>query len=670
MKTLPRPLPAVRASGNLPAPARWERWLPWLALLLLTLTGLLLRRYQLAGDGLWFDEADLVERARLPLADLLAAFGRPGENGPLYTLLLAAWLRVAGDGELAARLPSVLAGALAVPALALLGRALGGWRVGLLAAGLLAVSPYAVWYGQDAKMYALLTLLVPVSWWLLLLALRQNQRRWWLAYAVVTLASFGIHVSAVLVWASQIVVVLLHWRSLGPARRPWLVVTGLLLLPELLVGLWRARYLVSDDLLGSWQPSVGPSEMLLALGVRFSVNRADPTTETWGLWVFAGLAALGLVVWARGWAGRPGGPVATPLQPGLTLAAAAAVPLLLFCLITLRVPLFQDRYLIVVLPIYLLLVAGALAWLIRRPWPLGLLGLAAVLALNWVPLRDVVYSAETPREDWIGAYRYIDAHAREGDIVIVHPGYLRTTADYYARRFPDLARLPVVTLPSLRPDDVQERDLDAIVLERTWGKTRVWLVTSPDRLGTDDPRGLLRTWYQGNTLLFADRLFNGVQVETFSYNGPYKAGQWQPEIQFGADFGQGITLLGSTWDPPSGQPVRAGDWALLTLRWLPQQPIETSYVVRVRLHDASGREVSQHDIEPLDGHYPTERWRVGEQVWDYHDLFLQPTLPPGRYTVVVGLYPEGQPANPLRPDGQGAPGDPFGVVVGTLTVVP
>lgn len=672
MRSLPHAAQAARVRHAVRT-TRYAVLLPWLALAALTLLGLLLRRYRLGAYGLWFDEADLIARAHEPLAGLLAAFGRPGENGPLYTLLMAAWLRVAGEGELMVRLPSVVAGTLAIPALALLGRALGGWRVGLLAAGLLAISPYAVWYGQDAKMYALLTLLTPAGWWLLLAAVRRDRPAPWLAYGLLTIAGFLVHVSMVLVWLSQVAVTALHWRRLGPARRPWVITTLLLLLPELAVGLGQAGYLLGGDLLGSWQPSVGLGEMLGILAVKLAVNRADPATEWWGALLLAGLALAGLAVWARGGVGAPreAGAQADPppsLHPAVLLAGALLAPILLFYLITLRVPLFQDRYLIILLPPYLLAAAGAVAWLARRLPPVAPALLAALLLLAWIPLRDVVYAADSQKEDWVGAYRAIAPHVREGDVLLIHPGYLRPTADYYARRLPGLARLPIVTLPSLRTEAFDERELDAVLAGATWGKTRVWLVTSDERLRSDDERDLLRTWYHGNTTLFAARLFNGVRVETFSYNGPYKAGLWRPEIPLRVEFGGEILLLGATWEE-EGRRARAGDWALLTLRWRALRPPPASYVVRLRLRDAAGREVAAYDIKPLDGHWPTERWTTREQIWDYHDLFIQPDLPPGRYSVVAGLYPEGRPEAGLRPDTDAAPGDPLGVEVGPLTIV-
>src|SRR5438874_705566 len=61
-------------------------------LALLILAAFLLRRYHLGSESLWFDEADIVERARQPVSVLLQGFTQAGENGPLYTLLLHYWL--------------------------------------------------------------------------------------------------------------------------------------------------------------------------------------------------------------------------------------------------------------------------------------------------------------------------------------------------------------------------------------------------------------------------------------------------------------------------------------------------------------------------------------------------------------------------------------------------
>jgi len=90
----------------------------------------------------------------------------PGPYPPLYALLLGGWIRLLGDTEVVLRAFSVVAGLAAL---------LAGWRwahealgrwPGLLAMGLLAVSPLAVANARDARMYSLETAFATICWWL------------------------------------------------------------------------------------------------------------------------------------------------------------------------------------------------------------------------------------------------------------------------------------------------------------------------------------------------------------------------------------------------------------------------------------------------------------------------------------------------------------------------
>ena len=64
---------------------------------------------------------------------------------PLFSLLVHWWMQVPG-AEQAPRLFVALIGILGLPLMWLLGRELGGQKLGLLAAFLLAISPIHVWY--------------------------------------------------------------------------------------------------------------------------------------------------------------------------------------------------------------------------------------------------------------------------------------------------------------------------------------------------------------------------------------------------------------------------------------------------------------------------------------------------------------------------------------------
>ena len=127
---------------------------------------------------------DTLRFATRALPELAQNLIKPGENGPLYFAALRPWLMLAGPTEFALRFPSVLAGTLAVPAVYILAKRLAGARAALVAALLAATAPYLVWYGQEAKMYAALTLLIPLAlWWTTEAAQRGGLWRWAVLYA-------------------------------------------------------------------------------------------------------------------------------------------------------------------------------------------------------------------------------------------------------------------------------------------------------------------------------------------------------------------------------------------------------------------------------------------------------------------------------------------------------
>jgi uncharacterized membrane protein len=96
---------------------------------------------------------------------------------PLYYALAWAWTQLTGTGEFGLRSLSAVAGMATVPVAYLIGIELRGRRAGLMAAALVAVNPMLLWYSQEARAYALLTLLCAVSLLYCVRALRGGSRR-------------------------------------------------------------------------------------------------------------------------------------------------------------------------------------------------------------------------------------------------------------------------------------------------------------------------------------------------------------------------------------------------------------------------------------------------------------------------------------------------------------
>lgn len=143
-------------------------WRSLVLLTALTLLGLGLRLFRLDYVGYWHDEVISIFAARPPVWEIYRSITANDTHPPLYHILLHYWGRLFGYDLLAARLLSVTLSTLCIPAVWLLGRALADGRTGLLAAALMALSPFQVFHGQQARMYPLLTLvtlLTAVSVW-------------------------------------------------------------------------------------------------------------------------------------------------------------------------------------------------------------------------------------------------------------------------------------------------------------------------------------------------------------------------------------------------------------------------------------------------------------------------------------------------------------------------
>jgi hypothetical protein len=84
---------------------------------------------------------------------------------------------------------------------------------------------------------------------------------------------------------------------------------------------------------------------------------------------------------------------------------------------------------------------------------------------------------------------------------------------------------------------------------------------------------------------------------------------------------------------------------LVTLYWHAARTPEQHLAVYLRLRDAQGTTVWENAGRvPVDGLYPTNAWRPGEYISDFHVIPVAPHLAPGQYQLEAGLFPPFQPA--------------------------
>jgi mannosyltransferase len=125
----------------------------------LVILAAVLRFYRLGHQGFWFDEANTAQEVGFTPGQMLTLLKHYESTPPLYYGIAWVWARVFGDGEIGLRSLSAILGVLAVPVGYAAAARLVSRRAGLIAAALVAINPYLIWYSQEARAYSLVVLL-------------------------------------------------------------------------------------------------------------------------------------------------------------------------------------------------------------------------------------------------------------------------------------------------------------------------------------------------------------------------------------------------------------------------------------------------------------------------------------------------------------------------------
>lgn len=281
---------------------------------LLILVALALR-LPLLGDALFGDEIytfELVDRDSLRRTLGLA---RETEGTPPLFYALAWLTHWIGDPAVSIRLPSLLFGVATVPLTYALGSRLAGPAAGAVAAALVALSPFHVYYSTEARAYALAGFFVVLAL-LALVSARAGSRRWWIVFALAAAGAAYSHYTTAFPLAAAVL-----WSAIArPESRRELV---------LAVGAAAVAYLPWLPFLeGSGAPEsiAAVSEFTLEsvgsdLARTLTGHPYRPIADLPGE---VALAVLGVVVAAAvvlAVRERPGRP-----ELGLVLLAAAAAP--------------------------------------------------------------------------------------------------------------------------------------------------------------------------------------------------------------------------------------------------------------------------------------------------------------------------------------------------------
>lgn len=210
---------------------------------------------------LWLDEALTVNIAKLPLGEIGSALKRDG-HPPLYYWLLHGWIRLVGSGDTAVRVMSGLFSLATLPLAWVAGKRLAARPGAWVAVAVFALSPYALRYSNEARMYSLVMLLALAGYLLVGDALERPTLVRLGGIAVIT--GLGLLSHYWWIYFGVGAGLILLWRARRPDDRPAAVrVLGAMAIGSLAFVPWLPNFLYQAAHTGTpWAKSVRPSTVL------------------------------------------------------------------------------------------------------------------------------------------------------------------------------------------------------------------------------------------------------------------------------------------------------------------------------------------------------------------------------------------------------------------------
>lgn len=199
---------------------RAEHWI----LLLILVTGAILRLKGLTLQSLWFDELMSVtwSAPKLSFAKIISIYqGDP--HPPLFPLLLHYWMMVFGYTDWAARLLTALIGCGSIYSIYLLGKESFNKQTGLIASAVIALNYFNLYYSHEVRSYILLFLLTTLSYTFFLKLLREQTRKNMIVYSVVTALMLYTHYFGLVTLSAQVIFLLFPLVFDKDASRPHLL---------------------------------------------------------------------------------------------------------------------------------------------------------------------------------------------------------------------------------------------------------------------------------------------------------------------------------------------------------------------------------------------------------------------------------------------------------------
>ena len=438
-------------------------------MILILLLATALRAHNLGSASLWSDET---RSALVALNTPLQIIGSAGADvhSPAFYLIEHYWIQGLGQSDYSIRLLSVCASLLTISTTFALSKRLLSADSGSMAALLVAVSEFHLRLAQEARPYALLSLLTTASFLMMSHLVRSTTANASVKYLLATVPLIYIHPYGVIVVAAQNILMLMQWKTYRNAKgwaTAWISTQCGLLLA---FSPWMAQFVaqisrVERGVLSYYAPPT--AQNVLGTLLEF----ANLSRYLLGLLLLLAFAAF----WGHG------GSKMRPTYAMLSVWFIAPIGLA-FTVSWAITPIYDTRGLIGCSPALYILASHGWEKLRNRYLQAALL----IVMLGFCIEALWYYYPNVHKDDWRGAATIISAHAHQGDSLCVVEYYDDALRFYLSRT--DL----VVGCGSIFEILADQRKFNKLPL-------RFWFLHQNSAVIGENPRELLLPYYSIST---------------------------------------------------------------------------------------------------------------------------------------------------------------------------
>jgi mannosyltransferase len=387
----------------------------FLILITLTFIGAVLRLYQLGSNSLWLDEASTYTFASMTPTDIWMATVNGEFNPPLFHWL-EHFMLTFGNNEFILRFIPAIFGILTIPLIYFAGKEFIDRNVGIIAAAAFTLSPFLIFYSQEARAYSMMLFFVTFAMVFYFRAIKDNTTSNWLLFGALSALAFWTHFYSFVITAALVLYVLyaqfndivqlnyLRLRFIGAIAAFTIIASPLIYLS---IKLFASR------------TSGAPS---------FGIQGFSVITDT--LMQISGFSSLSLVIFMILFIVGIIWTYSFDKNKGIFLILLTVLTFAISMFLSYKMPM-TPRYMIFFNTIFFLGVAASykLVYKIISNPKIVYGFIALIIVLSSLTLGT--YYTTSSKDNWNSFSSQLSNVTQPGDLVVAVPGYMYQPLDYY-----------------------------------------------------------------------------------------------------------------------------------------------------------------------------------------------------------------------------------------------